>query len=798
VFWVHASTKARFEEGYRGIADKLELPRRNEPAINVLQLVRDWLRDEANGKWTMVLDNADDIEVFYPKRKRARGGSQDIPAPLAVFLPQSHNGSILITSRSKDAAVRLAGSYKNIKEVHAMDRGQALQLLRNKLEDASDEGGAADLLNNLDYIPLAITQAAAFINRRAPRMTISSYIVDFRKSDEKKVKLLNEDAGDLRRDESASNSVVTTWQMSFEHVRRERRSAADLLSLMSFFNPQGIPESVLRRHSANATARTDSYNVDDIDDDGEFNDDLDTLRAYSLVTAAADNGICEMHQLVQFCTKVWLSSFDEVERWRRKFYTLMAREFPDGSFKNWVKCQVLLPHVESILEREPADEGLLGDWAQVLSNTAWYMWIKGNYKTAESMAVKAITTRERIKGRDDLRTLTSISILAVVLQHQGKYEAAEEMDRRALEGREKVLGKEHPNTLASVGNLALVLRYQGKYEAAERMNRRALEGREKVLGKEHPDTLSSVGNLALVLQYQGKHKAAEQMNRRALEGREKVLGKDHPDTLVSVGNLAGVLRYQGKYKAAEQMNRRALKWNKKVLGKEHPSTLTSVGSLASVLQYQGKYEAAEEMNRRALEGREKVLGKEHPDTLASMGNLASILRYQGKYKAAEEMNQRALEGHEKVLGKEHPNTLTNVGNLALVLQYQGRYEAAEEMSRRALEGREKVLGKEHPNTLTSVGYLALALSNQGKYAEAEKMYRETLALREKVLGKEHPLMLASMSNLVGVLSSQGKYAEAEKMHQETLALREKMLGKERRAARGNTRRRRRCIERRWH
>lgn len=131
--------------------------RRNDPAINVLQLVRGWLRDEANDKWTMVLDNVDDIEVFYPKRKLVRGDSQDMPAPLAAFLPQSHNGSILITSRSKDAAVRLAGSYKNIKEVHAVDRGQALQLFRNKLEDASDEGGAADLLNNLDYIPLAIT-----------------------------------------------------------------------------------------------------------------------------------------------------------------------------------------------------------------------------------------------------------------------------------------------------------------------------------------------------------------------------------------------------------------------------------------------------------------------------------------------------------------------------------------------------------------------------------------------------------------------------------------------------------------
>jgi Tfp pilus assembly protein PilF len=54
------------------------------------------------------------------------------------------------------------------------------------------------------------------------------------------------------------------------------------------------------------------------------------------------------------------------------------------------------------------------------------------------------------------------------------------MNRRALAGREKVLGKEHPDTLTSVSILAEVLQYQGQYEAAEEMNRRALAGREKL------------------------------------------------------------------------------------------------------------------------------------------------------------------------------------------------------------------------------------------------------------------------------------------------------------------------------
>jgi len=142
------------------------------------------------------------------------------------------------------------------------------------------------------------------------------------------------------------------------------------------------------------------------------------LRAYSLVTTTAERDICEMHQLVQFCTGVWLSSFNEVERWRRKFVMLAAREFPDGRFENWTKCQMLFPHVKSVFEREPADEGLLWDWTQVVNNAAWYMWMKRSYKQAEGCK-EAMTTRERIAGREDPRTLTSISIVALVLQNQG-------------------------------------------------------------------------------------------------------------------------------------------------------------------------------------------------------------------------------------------------------------------------------------------------------------------------------------------------------------------------------------------
>ena len=552
VFWVHASTRARFEKAYRDIADRLELLGRSDPKANVLRLVCEWLRDEANGRWIIVLDNVDNIEIFFPSQKRRRNEADaSAQIPLATYLPQSRNGAILVTSRSKDAAARLVGGYNKIKEVLAMDESEGLQLLRNKLRDPPNEESAVELMRTLDCVPLAITQAAAYINRGV-RITIARYLGNFRESSKKRESLLNWDAGELRRDDSASNSVVTTWQISFEQIQRERRSAAELLSLMSFFNPQGIPESTLRTYSRGKAGGAELEDNDEAD--SAFEEDLDILQAYSLVSITANSGACEMHALVQLCTRIWLSSFREAEKWEQKFLALMALELPSGEYENWGTCQQLLPHVESLFNSKPTAKEGLKAWSEVLTNAAWYLWMRGSYNIAQEIAAKAVAAREKALGLDDQQTLVSVEILALVLRCQGKYDKAEKLNRRALEGREKERGVQHPDALMSVSNLALVLQDQGKYDEAEKLNRRALEGYEKELGEQHPDTLTSVNNLAGVLGDQGKYDEAEKLIQRALEGYEKELGVQHPKTLASVKNLVLVLQDQGKHDEAEKLN----------------------------------------------------------------------------------------------------------------------------------------------------------------------------------------------------------------------------------------------------
>jgi tetratricopeptide (TPR) repeat protein len=696
VFWVHASTQARFEEAYRDIADQLQLPGRDDPKANVLRLVSDWLRDEANGRWMMVVDNADDAETFFPPRKRQRQADASAQIPLATYLPQSRNGAILVTSRSKDAATRLAGGHNKTREVLAMDESEGLQLLRNKLEDLPHEESAIELLRALDCIPLAISQAAAYINRRA-RMTVIGYLDEFRRNSKKRESLLNWDADELRRDISASSSVVTTWQISFEQIQLERQSAAELLSLMSFFNPQGIPESVLRRHSREVARGAGLEDNEDVE--SAFDEDLDTLQAYSLVVVMADSDTCEMHALVQFCTRVWLSSCSNTKQWEQRFMRLMAQELPSGNYENWAKCQQLLPHIEPLFDTQPTSGVALEAWAQVLTNAAWYLCVRGNDEVAELIARKAFAATERIFGTANEVMLRSINNLANVLENRGKYKDAESLHRRVLKEREKRFGLYDRSTMTSVNNLANALRIQGKYQEAKPLYQRALRWCEATLGLNDPITLTSMSNLAIVLRAQNLCGESELLHQRALEGRELILGPLHVDTLTSVNNLAVVTQYQGKYEKAEGLYRRALEAKVQILVAQHPHVLTSMNNLATVLQLQGTFEEAEKLYRQALEGREKVLGVPHPDTLMSMSHLASVLQAQGRYEEAETLNRRALEGRKKELGEDHPDTLTSVYCLAHLLHTLRQYPEAAELYQKACDGYTQQLGSQHPQTV---------------------------------------------------------------------------------------------------
>ena len=149
-------------------------------------------------------------------------------------------------------------------------------------------------------------------------------------------------------------------------------------------------------------------------DDSGSDDNLDTLRAYSLVIATAESNMCEMHQLVHFCMRVWLSSFSDVEGWRRKFLMLMSRELPTVEFETGRSAGSYFRMLNRYFGHEPADEESLRDWARVLSNGAWYIWTEKRYKAAENTVMKATSARGRTSGREHPDTHQGLSGARVV------------------------------------------------------------------------------------------------------------------------------------------------------------------------------------------------------------------------------------------------------------------------------------------------------------------------------------------------------------------------------------------------
>ena len=80
----------------------------------------------------------------------------------------------------------------------------------------------------LECMPLALTQAAAYIKRRGGRISVRQYLKKVYNGDQLSMELLDFNKADLRRDRRAKNSISSAWQISFTHILETRRTAVEL------------------------------------------------------------------------------------------------------------------------------------------------------------------------------------------------------------------------------------------------------------------------------------------------------------------------------------------------------------------------------------------------------------------------------------------------------------------------------------------------------------------------------------------------------------------------------------------
>ena len=563
------------------------------------------------------------------------------PDEIRPYLPRGSAGHVIVTSRYS-----AWGAVARPLPVKVWEPEESVRFLLSRTGE-TDETAAAELAEELGRLPLALEQAAAYIERAG--QTLAGYLKLFRR---RKLKLFQ--AGVPGSDENAT--VTTTWEISFQEIAEAQPAAAALMNLCAFLAPDDIPVQMIVDGAEDLPDELAAA----VQDPLELDKAVMVLRDYSLVEVGAETleerGL-SIHRLVQAVTRERLSGEDQ-KTWAAAAVSVVNDAFPNkaSDVRNWPRCAQLATHAVQAAGHAEGCKVALKAVSRLLNQLGVYS-----------------------QGRAELA------------QAKGYYE-------RALAIGEKVYGPEHPTVAIWINNIGTILKDQGDLAGALEYTLWALAIDEKVCGPEHPDVANLANNIGAILQAQGDLAAALKYTRRALVIDEKAYGPKHPRVAIYASNIGQILKDQGDLAGALEYTKRALAIDEKVYGPEHPTVAIRANNIGQILKDQGDLAGALEYTKRALAIDEKVFGRGHPNVAVGAGNIGQILKAQGDLAGALECTKRALAIDEKVYGPEHPAVAIDVNDMGTILHAQGDLAGARAHLERAFRICRKFLGDDHPNT----------------------------------------------------------------------------------------------------
>jgi hypothetical protein len=214
IYWISAVDQSSLLSGYQKIAKSARLPGHlTSKPVEIAETVLSWLKREQN--WLLVIDNLDDVTVvdgFLPENG-----------------PEQHT---LITTRNPHTK----GIPAEPLEVPLLTAGESVELLiklsnMEVLPDSVESKQVEEIVKELEYLPLAIEQAAAYV--REVTEDFSRYSEEYQNNHRELYQWVP------TGNRQYSYSVATTWSMSFTILQSEHPQAAKLLQLFAYLNPDG-------------------------------------------------------------------------------------------------------------------------------------------------------------------------------------------------------------------------------------------------------------------------------------------------------------------------------------------------------------------------------------------------------------------------------------------------------------------------------------------------------------------------------------------------------------------------------
>ncbi|KAI1482964.1 P-loop containing nucleoside triphosphate hydrolase protein [Daldinia eschscholtzii] len=465
IFWMAADSLSTLTQSYVDAAKQLQIEpsgsQREQDAV--VQSFKSWLSD-TSANWIIVYDNVDDLSI------------------LRSFWPPTHRGTVIITSRDP-ASARLAMSSV---QVRSMTEEEGLDLFRLSHENLEMDK-AKEVLNKLGRLPLAINQAANFIAERS--CSIEDFLEAYTESlnDENIFTSLNVDCPNL----FYTHSLATVWKSSIERLSPD---SANLLSTLSYLDPCGIPEAIIRNgaFACNGSGLLSSA--------GSYTAAVKELLRTGLIWKTNELQITPQNESGTKSTcNIGLHTLVKEMVFHRQALALRNQTFGAaveiclGAFPHVTRSnfcfedqrsqyEILLPHLLALNDRYKDSPEIIADLrlAQLFLYAGRYLY----EKRVPEVAIPLLTTACTIcdaenSGANWILRSRILSMFGCVLFQCSMYEESEVCLRKALALQLENMESDDTLLAHEYRNLSLLISGQAKHETPIGLEKEALDFAEK-------------------------------------------------------------------------------------------------------------------------------------------------------------------------------------------------------------------------------------------------------------------------------------------------------------------------------
>ncbi|MEM9060226.1 MAG: tetratricopeptide repeat protein [Pseudomonadota bacterium] len=521
--------------------------------------------------WLLVYDNAETME------------------DLRDWLPEGGKIHLLLTSREGEWPDRFT-----IQAADALDPEKAVALLRQESKREDDPNGALALVEALDFLPLAIVAAGAWL-KDAP----SESFADYQEKLAERIKHKPKGMTDY------PDPVFGGVKLSLDKLSND---AALLMKVFCWLSPDDLwpalvtaLASKLQEHEdghdywkpvpdvlwalARDASRVDRAFADLRDRSLLEHDEGDRWRLHRLtqevqrsLLAGSANGSApggvsgprgatdrgpgsspgpspeETERESAFAETSAIFVFSDQSDWRAVASAMVAAGYPyDSDFReHWPTCARLNPHIAALMRDPPATAAM--DY--LLNQASIYLDVQRRDELALSYSEKSLGLKVARLGEAHEKVATGYNNLSLQFERFGRFEEAEQHAARAVEISEALEDCDEAQSAIWLSNHGLMANHLSRrlegsareemLALARRRYDEALEIDERLHGRESAEVAKSLINLADLWALQGLWEKALEASGEALTILRKVLDAGDPTLATSLNNLGGQLLLSGR------------------------------------------------------------------------------------------------------------------------------------------------------------------------------------------------------------------------------------------------------------